>query len=99
MAWDSAGNRDDEDEYYDDEWEEENEDEYDEEEFLDDNPHSPEAFDPILDLPPLKEVPLKGVSLTPSFGERHKLKKTLPILFDIVNLDVSGENNGTKKVR
>jgi hypothetical protein len=95
---------DDDQQYDDDIWEEENEEEYDEEEeFFDDDessgPHSPEAFDPILDLPPLKEVPLKGVSLTPSFGERHKLKKTLPILFDIVNLDVSGENNGTKKVR
>ena len=97
---------DDDQPYDDDIWEEENEEddeEDDEEEFFDDNessgPHSQEAFDPIIDLPPLEEVPLKGVSLTSSFGERYKLKKTLPILFDIINLDISGENNGAKKVR
>ena len=45
------------------------------------------------------EVPLKEFSLTPSFGERYKLKKALPIIFDVLNLDVSGEENGTKKVR
>jgi len=98
MAWDSAGNRDDDDEYYDDEWEELEEDEYEEDEY-DENPHSYETYDPILELPPLKEVPLKEISLTPPFGGRHKLKKIFPIMFDIVNLDVSGEKNGTKEVR
>ena len=96
MSWDSAENRDDEDEYYDDEDEDNDDPDND---WEDQEGHAMETYDPIFELPVLKEVPLKEFSLTPSFEERYKLKKALPIIFDVLNLDVSGEENGTKKVR
>ena len=95
MAWDDAG----EDEHDDDMWDEDEEE--DEEEFDDEGEavlHSQEFFDPIFDLPLLKD-PLPEKGRLPSSVEKYKLKKTLPIIFDVVNLDVSGKENGTKKVR